>query len=180
MKTLILFICFSWSLTGFAQTNLSKAPFNDTTFAILEIDTTNSCSAKLTGYLQNEFNSDDLSLIDSLLRPFIAERTNPDYPFHCGQEIHNYLYYYQFIAIKNNKGEKMIWVNAFCPSFLKIAHTLTKHEQRQLKKGKKQVSQESDDWHKHIICAFDGCGCFWELKINLTTKSVFDIQISGL
>ncbi|WP_300358889.1 hypothetical protein [Fluviicola sp.] len=180
MKTITLSICFIWSLTGFTQTNtLSKAPFTDSTFAILEIDTTNNCSAKLNGYLQGEFDKDDLSLIDSLLRPFIAERTNGGYPFRCGREIHDYLYYYQFIAIKNNKGEKIIWVNAFCPSFLKTTTTLSKHEKRQLKKEQKQVSQEPD-WHKQIICAYDGCGCFWELKINLANKSIFDIQVSGL
>jgi hypothetical protein len=180
MKTVTLSICFIWSLTGFTQTNtLSKAPFSDSTFAILEIDTTDNCSAKLNGYSQDKFDRNDLSLIDSLLRPFIAERTNGGHPFYCGREIHDYLYYYQFIAIKNNKGERIIWVNAFCPAILKTM-ILTKHEKRQLKKGKQQLSQESDDWHKQIICAFDGCGCFWELKIDLSTKSVFDIQISGI
>lgn len=182
MKHIILSVFLSSFLTGFTQqTKSSGTIFNDSTFAILQIDTNDYCSHKLITYSQDTFNSSvDLPLIDSLLRIFIAERTNPGKPFHCGQEIHDYDYYYQFIAIKNDQGEQIIWVNAFCPSILKMgSYPLTKREKRLQKKGKLSLEPD-EDWQKHIVCAFDGCGCFWEVKIDLTKKTVFDTYISGI
>jgi len=180
MKTSITSIFLLFGIIGFSQTGTSKAAFTDSTFTVLEIDTNDHCSSKLNGYSQTELNKADLPLIDSLLRIFIAERTNSGKPFHCGQEIHDYDYYYQFIAIKNDRGEQIIWVNAFCPSILKMgSYPLTKREKRLQKKGKLLLEPDGD-WQKHIVCAFDGCGCFWEVKIDLTKKTVFDTYISGI
>ena len=60
----------------------------------------------------------------------------------------------QFVAVINNKGEKEVWINCFC-----------------------------DDWDKkwktHILIVDDGGKCYFNLKINLTTKKYFDLQVNG-
>jgi hypothetical protein len=60
----------------------------------------------------------------------------------------------QYVAVINNKGEKEIWINFFCNDCDK-------------------------DWKKEIIIVKDGGDCFFNLKINLTTKKYYDFMING-
>jgi hypothetical protein len=60
----------------------------------------------------------------------------------------------QVVAVTNSKGEKEVWVNYFC-----------------------------DEWHKawrtHIVMVHDGGPCYFNFKINLTTKKVYDVMVNG-
>lgn len=174
MRHLIIIVLIFNFLIGIAQT-----PVTDSTFAILEFDTSGYCSSKFYDYYNTEFNQNDLPIIDSILQDFIIKKTNPNKPFQCGLEIHDYQYYYQFVALKNNKGEDIVWVNAFLPSILQYTNTATRKEKRRLKKGKSSTFLPFD-WHKHLVCGNDGCGAFWELKININTRTIFDAYISGI
>lgn len=161
-------------LIGIAQTQVA-----DSTFTILEIDTADYCSSLFYDYYNTEFNQNDLPIIDSILQDFIIKKTNPYRPFQCGLEIHDYQYYYQFVALKNNKGENIVCVNAFSPSIIQYLNSTTRKEKRRLKKGKSSTFSPFD-WHKQLVCGNDGCGAFWELKININTRTVFDAYISGI
>jgi hypothetical protein len=66
-------------------------------------------------------------------------------------------YYKQFIAVTNANGEKEVWVNCFC-----------------------EVFPQNFQWKKHIFFVFDGGGCFFQLKINLTKNTLYDLTINGV
>ena len=65
-------------------------------------------------------------------------------------------YRVQLIAVLNEKGEKEVWVNCFCPG--------------SIFKG----------WRKAIVEVDDGGSCFFNLKINLTTKEYYDLAVNGM
>jgi hypothetical protein len=61
----------------------------------------------------------------------------------------------QYIAIINDKGEKEVWINCFC-------HTW------------------DTNWRKELILVDDGGNCYFNLKINLTTKKYYDFSVNGM
>ncbi len=60
----------------------------------------------------------------------------------------------QYIAIKNEKGEKEVWVNMFCNDHF----------------GK---------WQSEIIAVKDGGNCYFNLKINLSKNKYYDLSFNG-
>lgn len=60
----------------------------------------------------------------------------------------------QYIAVTNEKGEKEVWINCFCGSW-------------------------SASSKKGIFIVLDGGDCFFNLKINLTTKIYYDFTVNG-
>lgn len=185
MKSILFIITTFLSINFFGQNSLTTQTNSyyviksDTLYKVVKIDTSGSCSSKLNAYTQGDFINSDLLIIDSLLNVFIIEHTNPTKPFECGLQIHAYQYYYQFIAMKDSVGQRILWINAFSPTVLVFnGSMLTRREKKMLQKGK--LNRPLDNWHKDIICGHDGCGIFWEFKINVKNKSMFDIGISGI
>lgn len=66
--------------------------------------------------------------------------------------LHNYRR--QYIAVINRKGEKVVWVNFFCDS-------------------------NNLEWRKEVIVVEDGGNCYFNLKINLSTKAVYELFVNG-
>ncbi|CAN5170800.1 hypothetical protein BH09BAC6_BH09BAC6_28530 [soil metagenome] len=64
-------------------------------------------------------------------------------------------FYKQFIAVINSKGEKEVWVNCCCTLY------------------------NRKDWKTKIFLVMDGGSCFFNLKINLSTNTVYDLMING-
>lgn len=64
-------------------------------------------------------------------------------------------YYKQFVAVENPKGEKEVWVNCSCEILEK-------------------------DWKENVQITRDGGSCFFNLKINLTKKVVYDFWVNGV
>lgn len=65
-------------------------------------------------------------------------------------------YYKQFIAVINSNGEKEVWVNCLCSI------------------------QNEPDWKSRIIAVEDGGSCYFQLKINLAEKIVYDFGVNGV
>ena len=65
-------------------------------------------------------------------------------------------YYKQLIAVVNSKGEKEVWVNCFCS-----------------KVGKSH-------WKKDIVLVMDGGSCYFNLKVNVTKNTVYDLMVNGV
>ena len=63
-------------------------------------------------------------------------------------------YKIQIVPIINNKGQKEVWLNCFC-------------------------DDEGDLWRKEIIEVDDGGNCFFNVKINLTLKTFYDLAVNG-
>jgi hypothetical protein len=60
----------------------------------------------------------------------------------------------QYIATVNSKGQKEIWINCFCNT-----HNL--------------------NWRKQIISVRDGGNCYFNLKVNLTTRQYYELMVNG-
>ena len=64
----------------------------------------------------------------------------------------------QYVAIRNAKGEKEVWVNCFCnepdPEF-------------------------ESNWKNELVITFDGGKCFFSLILNLTKEEQYGIMVNG-
>ena len=60
----------------------------------------------------------------------------------------------QLVAVVNSKGEKEVWVNCLC-------------------------AVDGDSWRNEIIVVHDGGPCFFNLKINLRTRKVYEMVVNG-
>ena len=60
----------------------------------------------------------------------------------------------QYVAMMNKEGEKIVWVNAFCDDW-------------------------DQNWRKELMFVLDGGNCYFNLKINLTTRTCFDLWVNG-
>jgi len=61
----------------------------------------------------------------------------------------------QYIPVINEKGEKEIWINFFCDDF------------------------GTEKWKTEIVEVDDGGNCYFNLKVNLTTKTYSELGING-
>lgn len=61
----------------------------------------------------------------------------------------------QYIPYLNSKGEKVVWINCFC------------------------ASHENVNWRKEFVIVKDGGTCYFHLKINLTTRQLYDLIVNG-
>ena len=73
----------------------------------------------------------------------------------------------QYFGYFNEKNEKIIFV------------TFNKNRLTFIEKLKGFYQYESDNWKKEKETWFDGCSNHWEIKINLTKKSLFELGING-
>lgn len=60
----------------------------------------------------------------------------------------------QYVAIINSKGEKEVWINCFCNTWDK-------------------------NWKTNLIFVHDGGNCYFNLKINLTTRKYYELMVNG-
>lgn len=77
------------------------------------------------------------------------------------------IYRRQYFGYFNEKNEKVIYV------------TFNKNKLKLIEKIKGFQRDKSDNWKKERENCFDGCSNHWEIKINLTTKGLFEFGING-
>lgn len=116
-----------------------------------------------------ELTATDVDMIDLLMDGYLKvyNKTQEDkYNFYAGispsddLDKYNFVidmhrYKRQYIAMINDKEEKVVWINCFC-----------------------QVPEDFD-WHKNIVRADDGGNCYFNLLINLTTRKCSDLMVNG-
>jgi len=111
----------------------------------------------------------DLVIIDSMMKRAIdsfnaivdiTELSPLDIGLKTDYKINLNDYYSQYMAFYDSSGQKYVWINCFCDSYLKSAY--------------------HSDWKKTVINVDDGGSCFFHLTINLTqqTWSKFYINAS--
>jgi hypothetical protein len=135
-------------------------------YAILKFETTDQ--RNFTNAKSTDINFDEIIEIEKLLSKCIEKyilekqkrygklcKENPDFKFDKSEFVIDLTKYKrQIIAVTNDKGEKEVWVNCFCIN--------------------------ADYWKKEIVTVFDGGQCFFNLKINLTTKKYYDFNVNGV
>ena len=99
---------------------------------------------------------EDINQVDSLLISSVTDYNNSLTDGHEDYKIDLKTrdYKKQLIAVTNSKGEKEIWVNCFCDDWDK-------------------------SWKTEILEVHDGGPCYFNLKINLTTKKIYDFGVNG-
>ena len=110
-------------------------------------------------YKPVSLSNHELIVIDSLLQLCIktynqqlGESEKENYSI----DFKKYNYKLQYVAVINNKGEQEVWINGFCD----------------------QV-RRNEIWKKEIIHVKDGGNCYFNFKINLTTKTCYEISVNG-
>lgn len=123
------------------------------------------CSKYNTGtllFLQNSRftpNEDEIAEIELLIKKQIKDLNSNKINQVKGCPIlHKKLKNYkrQYLGYYDKNGNKVIWVNFIWYKKL------------------------SDNWYEELQIVLDGCSYFWNVKVNLTTKKVFDLNVNGL
>jgi hypothetical protein len=117
---------------------------------------------------QAELTTQDFNEIENLLKKCIDE-FNPEQEMRFNEIKSKYpeknfdikyftidlkRYKRQYITMTNGKGEKEVWINCICDTY-------------------------TEDWRTGLIIVMDGGNCFFNLKINLSTKKYFDLSVNG-
>lgn len=110
-------------------------------------------AADLSGY--------EFVVIDSLLKQCVDKynkeqairyrNSSPEKAFLIDLSTHKR----QYVAMINEKGEKLVWVNCFC-------------------------SAGDRNWKKELISVLDGGVCYFNLKINLAINSYYELLVNGI
>ncbi|MGM1057460.1 MAG: hypothetical protein ACQEWG_16360 [Bacteroidota bacterium] len=78
-------------------------------------------------------------------------------------------YYKQMVPYRNNNGERIIFVNGLCESFVKSP----------LPGEETTESGEIIGWKRHFYNVHDGGNCFWQAEINIDKKEYFHFSVNG-
>jgi hypothetical protein len=109
-------------------------------------------SSKFKNSIPHDLNNEEISKIDSLLRSCMKENSQLK-----NRNSNNY--YKQCIATKNLNNEVIVWINCLC---YESGFNKRNEFQRQVIDGIK-----------------DGGVCFFQVKMNLTKRTYFDLSIHG-
>jgi hypothetical protein len=171
----ILTILFTICLTSCGQTKTENKNIeqqqngytaDSSVVAILPFDTTQYWIFKDSK--PTDLTSDDLQKIETILTKCINDYNpdqekqfkeikdkHPEYKLNKKNFIIDLARYKrQYVATTNSKGEKEVWVNCFCDTW-------------------------DTDWRKNLIFVDDGGNCYFNLKINLTTGTYYELMVNG-
>ena len=148
-------------------TSTTKQVHVDTaSYAILPYDTSNQWIFKEVNV--TSLSTTEIVKIEELLQTAISEynveqkkeydsitKRHPEYDL----KQHNFIieltrYKRQCFPIINSKGEKEVWVNCFCNTW-------------------------DENWRKSLVFVFDGGNCYFNLKINLTKQTFYELSVNG-
>jgi hypothetical protein len=108
-------------------------------------------------YKAATLSSEEIKLVNRLLGKCIVEYNESvpkDKRPRWGIDFSKFQYRKQYVAVLNDKGEKIVWVNGLC-------HTW------------------DDKWKRQVVEVMDGGNCYFDVKINLSTMECFDIGVHG-
>ncbi|GEO11110.1 hypothetical protein [Segetibacter aerophilus] len=107
-------------------------------------------------YIPTTLNALEIIQLDSLINSCALSynsRLSEDNRDAYGINFSKRHYKRQYVPVLNSKGEKEVWANFFC--------------------------KEWENWKQEIVFIKDGGNCFFELKINLTTKACSAVHVNG-
>ncbi len=111
-------------------------------------------------------SASQIVIAETLLKEQIAvvnaEKTDP-FVF---KNLHKYIR--QYIGYVNEKGDTIVYVNCFW----------RKNEDsfKQFQKGK----SDNTDWTRRFNVTFDGGHYYWQVKVNLNTRKLFELRVNGI
>jgi hypothetical protein len=151
-----------------SSNSLARSEFKDDTldYAVLIFDIKNTWLFK--NAKPTNLTPQDIHDIDELLNKCIAaynpkqqmafdsiSKKHPDYKLKIQNFVINLSRFKrQYFPVINEKGEKEVWINCFCRA-------------------------DNEDWRNRLISVRDGGNCYFNLKINLTLKTYYDLMVNG-
>jgi hypothetical protein len=110
-----------------------------------------------SSYVAAELTQDELNDVHTLLIACVTNYNNslPIEHKQKGIDLVKNTYKKQLLVVRNKKGQKEVWVNCLCSS------------------------GEGNLWKMQILQYEDGGKCFFNFKINLTTREFYDLSING-
>ena len=101
-------------------------------------------------------NQSELNTVDSILLVSVANYNTSVVSSHkqWNIDLNRKNYRKQLVVVTNKFGQKEVWVNCFCWI-------------------------DNDKWKTRIFSVHDGGNCYFNFKINLTTKTYDDFSVNG-
>ena len=102
-------------------------------------------------------SSNDIEDVEDILAKCIKKYNSSYTRRHYRKSTINLKHYVrQIVPGVNSKGQKIIWVNCICREFAL-----------------------PNNWRKGILSVDDGGSCFFNLRINLSTKKYYNLIVNG-
>lgn len=164
---LILFGAIPMLMTACGKAQDKKGDSKDTAnrgganYAVISFNKTNTWLFK--DAKPATLSADEIREVENILHEAIEDynrepyllRAHPEYNLDKSRfVIDPSSYKRQFVPVLNAKGEKEVWVNCFC-------------------------EDNFDDWRKEVVQVEDGGKCFFNVKINLSKKTWYDLRVNG-
>jgi len=137
--------------------NFQAAPTYDTTkTVIIPLDKESNYPFKNLEYKSATLTQEDIEQIERSVLESVTEYNNSLTDGHDDFKIDltGRDYKKQLVAVTNLKGEKEVWVNCFCDDWDKA-------------------------WRTQVVSVEDGGTCYFNFKLNLTTKKIYDLIVNG-
>ena len=131
----------------------NEIEYDTSTTAIIEWDSKLNYPFNAIDYERATLTQNDIVKIDTALVTAVAT-WNRDLSKEFQIDLSGRNYMRQLVAVKNDKGQKEVWVNYFC-------------------------SHVNVPWKKQLLNVEDGGSCFFEFKLNLSTGVVYDFRANG-
>ncbi|MFT3934427.1 MAG: hypothetical protein QM726_12470 [Chitinophagaceae bacterium] len=133
-----------------------RISFDTSNIAIIQFDTSVhwlfDSTSKPSGLTQSDILEID-SLFDKSITDYNA-KVNEAAKKYYAIDLTKRKYKRQYVCAINKDGQKEVYINCFCDTF-------------------------QDNWKKSLVQVDDGGNCFFNFKINLTTKKYFDFFVNG-
>ena len=100
-----------------------------------------------------DLRGNDLLLVNELLLSKPIANNNKTVAHYFPKETLSQ-YKFQYVPYLNEKGEHIVFVNAFC--------------------------KENDTWKEKLVVTSDGSDCFWQVKINIDQQHIFDFRVNSV
>jgi len=130
--------------------------YDTTKTALIVLDKRSNYPFDSLEYTPATLTQEDIGQIERHLAESVTEYNNSLSPGHDDYKIDlkGRAYRKQLVAVTNSKGEKEVWVNCFCDDW-------------------------DTSWRTQIVMLDDGGPCYFNCKLNLTTKKVCDLIVNG-
>jgi hypothetical protein len=166
ISILTITFCLTIALTSCRQTHNKKNEQKSANSKSLQADTSKTAIISFDKKRNYPFDNwfkpttlthDDLNSIETLLIACVTEYNNSLDKDHkeWSIDLKKYNYRKQIIAVANKKGDKEVWVNCFCNT------------------------RGSDKWKTEIMMVHDGGNCYFNFKVNLSTKKFYELTVNG-
>lgn len=154
--TLILTSCKTEKKAEQTDERQDLLKYDTAKIAIISWDKNSRFPFDSVSYKATTLTQEDLGQMDSLVTVCVTDYNKSLTDGHDDFKIDlkNKNYKKQLIAVTNAKGEKEVWVNCFCDDW-------------------------DRKWQTEILSVHDGGPCYFNLKINLTTKKMYELGVNG-